>query len=302
MDKGNSNNKNNQRGGAPAGRGGRNDQRGGGRGGRGARNGQRNGRREKRYERQVVSIRRVAKVTSGGKRLRFSAMVVVGDKNGKVGVGLGRGVDTRAAIDKGARIAEKAMVKMELIGDTIPHELMFKKGAAKIMLRPAKLGTGVIAGSSPRIVLEVCGVENVYAKIVGTNDLIANTYATFEALKSMRSERVLSRMTKMKERVGMKIEMDKERKEKEMKKRKEDSKKRREEKAKEYAAKKAQRAPRRPAPVKDAAKKGTLEKKIAKAAEVKKVEAPTKVTEPKKAEAPKKATEPKKVEAKKEDK
>jgi small subunit ribosomal protein S5 len=169
-------------------------------------------RQERKYDRQVVTIRRVAKVTSGGRRLRFSAMVVVGDHKGSVGVGLGRGVDTRSAIDKGARVAEKSMKKIQLIGDTIPHEMVHKKGAARVMIRPAKLGTGVIAGSSVRTVLEVAGIENVYAKILGSNELVANTYCVFEALTKLRSARVLKRMDKMRERVGIKVEMDKERK------------------------------------------------------------------------------------------
>jgi len=169
-------------------------------------------RQERKYDRQVVTIRRVAKVTSGGRRLRFSAMVVVGDHKGSVGVGLGRGVDTRSAIEKGARVAEKSMKKIQLIGDTIPHEMVHKKGAARVMIRPAKLGTGVIAGSSVRTVLEVAGIENVYAKILGSNELVANTYCVFEALTKLRSARVLKRMEKMRERIGIKEEMDKERK------------------------------------------------------------------------------------------
>lgn len=176
-------------------------------------NNRRNG--GKRLDRKVINIRRVAKVTSGGRRLRFSAMVVVGDKNGSVGVGLGRGSDTRAAIEKGARIAEKKMIKIQTVGDTIPHEITVKKGAAKVMLRPAKVGTGVIAGSSVRIVLEASGIENVYGKILGSNDLVANTYTTFEALKELRSKRVLRKMQIMRERIDIKAQMDKERKEKE---------------------------------------------------------------------------------------
>lgn len=173
-------------------------------------------REQSRYDSKTVSIRRVAKVTSGAKRLRFSAIVVAGDRKGSVGVGLGRGVDTRSAVEKGARVAEKNMVKIELIGDTIPHEIVQKTGAAKILLRPAKPGTGVIAGPSARAVLELAGIENVYAKLLGTNNLVANTYCTFEALKSLRKDRVLKKMTKMRERIGLKEKMDEERKKKEL--------------------------------------------------------------------------------------
>ena len=176
-------------------------------------NNRRNG--GKRLDRKVINIRRVAKVTSGGRRLRFSAMVVVGDKNGSVGVGLGRGSDTRAAIEKGARIAEKKMIKIQTVGDTIPHEITVKKGAAKVMLRPAKVGTGVIAGSSVRIVLEAAGIENVYGKILGSSDLVANTYTAYQALKQLRNKRVLKKMQIMKDRIDIKAQMDKDRKEKE---------------------------------------------------------------------------------------
>jgi small subunit ribosomal protein S5 len=174
-------------------------------------------RREKsKYENRTVSIRRVAKVTAGAKRLRFSAIVVAGDRNGSVGVGLGRGVDTRSAVMKGTRVAEKNMTKIEVVGDTIPHEVVMKYGAARVLLRPARPGTGVIAGPSARAVLELAGIENVYAKLLGTSNLIANTYCTFEALKSLRNDRVLRKMKKMQARIGLKEEMDKERKKREM--------------------------------------------------------------------------------------
>lgn len=171
--------------------------------------------RKPRYDTKTVSIRRVAKVTAGGKRLRFSAIVVCGDRKGSVGVGLGRGVDTKSAVEKGARAAEKNMKKIEVVGDTIPHQIMMKFGAAKMILRPARPGTGIIAGSAARPVLELAGIENVYAKLLGSPNLIANTYCTFEALKSMRNDRVLKNMTKMQERIGLKEAMDEERKKKE---------------------------------------------------------------------------------------
>ena len=107
----------------------------------------------KEFDKKSLPIRRVAKVTKGGKRLRFSTVVVVGDHNGRVGVGLGRGVDVRSAVEKGERIATKAMKRIELVGDTIPHEITYKYGAAEVLLRPARTGTGVIAGSSVRTVL-----------------------------------------------------------------------------------------------------------------------------------------------------
>lgn len=171
------------------------------------------------YDKKTVSIRRVAKVTKGGKRLRFSAMVVVGDHSGSVGVGLGRGLDTKSAVEKGERIAVRAMKRIQLAGDTIPHEIEHKEGAAKVLLRPARPGTGVIAGSSVRTVLELAGVDNVYGKLLGTTDAIATAYCTFEALKELRNGRVLRKMHKMRDRVEIKKETDKERKTKEDKRR-----------------------------------------------------------------------------------
>ncbi len=172
-------------------------------------------KRESKYESKTISIRRVSKVTSGGKRLRFSAMVVAGDRNGSLGVALGQGMDTKSAIEKAIRKAEKSVKKVQLIGDTIPHEVRYKKGAAEILLRPAKPGTGVIAGSSVRTVLEICGVDNVYGKILGSNNVIMNTYCTFEALLSLRSARVLEKMHKMKDRLHLKEQLDLERKKRE---------------------------------------------------------------------------------------
>ena len=178
----------------------------------------------KEFDKKSLPIRRVAKVTKGGKRLRFSTVVVVGDHNGKVGVGLGRGVDVRSAVEKGERIATKAMRRIELIGDTIPHEITYKYGAAQVLLRPARTGTGVIAGSSVRTVLELAGVDSVYGKILGTQEPNANAYCTFEALKALRNGRVLKKMSKMRERIEVKKEIDEEKKKK-MAKRKSKEKK-----------------------------------------------------------------------------
>ena len=167
-------------------------------------------RDRKKYDSQALDIRRVMKTVSQGNRLRFRAVVVAGDRQGSVGVGLGRGGDTRGAVEKGYRAAEKSMTKINLVGDTIPHEIVYKKGSAKVMLRPARPGTGVIAGSSVRTVLELCGIDNVYGKILGSRNAVANAYCTFEALKQLESERVLDRMSKMRDRIKLKEEIDKE--------------------------------------------------------------------------------------------
>jgi small subunit ribosomal protein S5 len=180
---------------------------------------ERNKQRSK-YDKKILPIRRVAKVTKGGRRLRFSTVVVVGDRKGSVGVALGRGSDVKSSIDQGERLAIKKMKKIELIGDTIPHEIKFKYGAAKVLLRPARPGTGIIAGSSVRTVLDLAGVDNVYGKILGSNEPNANAYCTFQALQKLRKGRVLRKMSKMRERISLKEDMDKEKQIKEAKRRK----------------------------------------------------------------------------------
>ncbi|MGI5897734.1 MAG: ribosomal protein S5 [Candidatus Dojkabacteria bacterium] len=183
-----------------------------------------NNKERKMYDKKSLPIRRVAKVTKGGKRLRFSTVVVVGDRHGTVGVALGRGADVRGAVEQGERLASKYATKIQLVGDTIPHEMLMKDGASIVLLRPARPGTGVIAGSSVRTVLEMAGVDNVYGKILGSPDPNGNAYCTFKALKALRSDRVLSRMTKMRDRIELKEAADKEKKAKEDKKRKEHKK------------------------------------------------------------------------------
>lgn len=152
------------------------------------------GRRDKRdrkprepqeFEKQIVSIRRVTRMYKGGKRMRLSVVVVVGDKKGRIGVGLGKGADVRAAEEKAVKLAKKNIVTVKIKGNTVPHEIMHKRGAAKIMIKPASPGTGLIAGSSMRAVLELVGVKDVLTKVIGTNNNISNVYATIEALTLM---------------------------------------------------------------------------------------------------------------------
>ena len=184
----------------------------------------------KEFDKRALPVRRVAKVTKGGKRLRFSTVVVVGDRKGSVGVALGRGADVRSAIEQGERLATKAIKKIELIGDTIPHEILYKYGAAQVLLRPARPGTGIIAGSSVRTVLELAGVDNVYGKILGSTEPNANAYCTFKALQELKKDRVLKKMKRMRERIVLKEEMDKEKQIKDEKKRKQERNKRMSEK------------------------------------------------------------------------
>lgn len=166
----------------------------------------------KNYDKRTVLIRRVAKVTAGGKRMRFGAMVVTGDRKGMVGVAMGKGIDTRSAVEKAERRASTHMKRVELVGDTIPHEIRHKMGATEVLLRPAKPGAGIVAGMAARNVLEMAGIENVYCKQLGSSDLVANTYCVYEALMLLRKGRVLEKMNKMRERIGLKEKMDEEKK------------------------------------------------------------------------------------------
>lgn len=152
--------------------------------------------RSDEFDRKVINIRRVAKVRAGAKRLRFSAMVAVGDRKGKVCVAVGRGGDTRSAINKAYTYGSAHLVPIELVGDTIPHEVFMKYRAAKLLIKPAGPGTGVTASGPVRAVMEVAGVKNVLTKQLGSDNPITNAYCTFEALKALKKKRVLAKRTK----------------------------------------------------------------------------------------------------------
>lgn len=140
------------------------------------------------FEEQVVQINRVSKKTKGGNKVGFSALTVVGDKKGRVGVGLGKAPDVAAAIRKGIAQAKKHLVTAPLVNGTIPFRIDIKLGAARVMLKPAPHGSGVIAGGAVRSVVTLAGIENISSKVLGTRNKISNIYATLEALRRL-SER-----------------------------------------------------------------------------------------------------------------
>ncbi len=136
------------------------------------------------FEQRIVDLARVTRVMAGGKRMKFRACMVIGDKNGRVGVGLAKGADVSMAISKSVSKAKKSMVSVPLIDGTIPHEVYIKSKSARIMLRPAKKGSGIKAGGVVRIVLELAGIRDVVAKIFGASNKINNANATVLALTS----------------------------------------------------------------------------------------------------------------------
>lgn len=140
----------------------------------------------KEFEEKVIQISRVSKKTKGGNNVGFSVLMVVGDKKGQVGVGLGKAKDVVSAIRKGIKKAKKKMITVPLNGTTIPFAITVKKGAGRVMLKPAPQGSGVIAGGPVRSVVEAAGVRDISSKILGSENQASSVYATFEALTQIQ--------------------------------------------------------------------------------------------------------------------
>lgn len=149
--------------------------------------GDRRNREPSEFEETTLSVDRVTRVVKGGRRMRFRAIVVVGNKKGKVGLGTGKAAEVQAAVQKAAKDAKRAMIRIPLLEGTIPHEVDLKFKSAKIRIMPARPGTGVIAGGALRVVLEAAGVKNVLSKRYGTRNKLVNAQAIIFALQKLHS-------------------------------------------------------------------------------------------------------------------
>jgi len=160
------------------------DQRRQGRGGR---------RREKReFDQKTIDLARVARVVAGGRRFRFRATVVIGNRKGKVGIGISKGKDVRNAIDKAVTRAKRNMIEIPLTGGTVPHQMRVKYSGADVLIKPARPGTGIIAGGAVRPVMELAGVKDIVSKMLGSSNHTNSAQATLKALSLMETPEQLS--------------------------------------------------------------------------------------------------------------
>jgi small subunit ribosomal protein S5 len=150
--------------------------------------------KKEEFESKVLDLARVARMTAGGRRFRFRAVVVVGDKRSRVGVGVAKGADVSEAVEKATRMAKKNLINVLIVDETIPHQVEAKVGAAKVILKPQKKGRGLVAGGTVRIVCSLAGIKNVSSKIiVRTGNKLNNARAVIEALKKLKINRKISK-------------------------------------------------------------------------------------------------------------
>lgn len=157
---------------------------------------QNNNPEEQKYEERILHLRRVSKKTSGGNYISFSALVAIGDNEGNVGLGIGRGLEVPPAIKKAIAQAKKNMISVPIFKDTLPHQVLIKFKASRILLKPAPPGTGLKVGGVARVILDIAGVNNASGKIIGTRNQITNAYAVFEALKKLKPRIVAAKKEK----------------------------------------------------------------------------------------------------------
>ena len=153
--------------------------------------GKKGARREKpEFEQKLLDLARVTRVVKGGRRFRFRATLVIGDRKGKVGVGVAKGSDVSDAIQKAYNDAKKCMITVKLSGNTIPHDITMKLGSAKVLLKPASQGRGVIAGGAVRAVVDLAGIRDIVSKSLGTSNKLNVARVTIEALKALKAPRI----------------------------------------------------------------------------------------------------------------
>lgn len=144
-------------------------------------------KKEQEFESKLLDLARVTRMTAGGRRFRFRAGVVIGDKKGRVGFGIAKGKDVAQAVEKAERLAKKNLIKVAIIEETIPYQVEAKFGAAKILLKPQRKGRGLVAGGTVRVICTLAGIKNISSKIIGkTGNKINNAKATIEALKKLK--------------------------------------------------------------------------------------------------------------------
>jgi len=143
--------------------------------------------KKEEFESKLLDLARVVRMTAGGRRLRFRAVIIIGNKEGKLGVGVAKGLDVAQAVEKATRLAKKNLITVPIVNDTIPHEVTSKFGAARVLLKPQRKGRGLVAGGTVRIICNLAGIKNISSKILGrTKNKLNNAQATVSALKKLK--------------------------------------------------------------------------------------------------------------------